>query len=153
VRRLVDTVAYWGARSLYGRDQRLHHFVRGLLLAAEGRDGEAVGEYRRAMQSPSLGYTRVNLELARSLIRLDRPGEAVPVLQAALRGEVDASNLYVTRTAIHEVLAEAFERAGNADSALVHWRAVASALAHADASFIGRRTAAGQALRRLGAQP
>ncbi len=150
VRRLADTVATWGARSLYGRDQRLHHFLRGLLFAAEGRDAEAVGEYRRAMHSPSLGYTRINLELARSLLRLDRPGEAVPVLQAALRGEVDASNLYVTRTELHEVLGEAFERSGDGDSARVHWRAVASALAHADAAFTARRTVAEQAVRRLG---
>jgi len=153
VRRMVDTVAYWGARSLYGRDQRLHHFVRGLLLAAEKRDAEAVGAYREAIHSPSLGYTRINLELARALLRMGRAAEAVPVLQAALRGEVDASNLYVTRTELHEVLAEAFERAGQADSARVHWQAVASALARSDASFSGRRTAAADALRRLGGSP
>jgi hypothetical protein len=71
------------------------------------------------------------------------------VLQAALRGEVDASNLYVTRTELHELLGEAFERAGDSGSARVHWRAVAKALASADPAFARRREAAEQAVRRL----
>jgi len=151
LRRLVDTVAYWGARSLYGRDQRSHHFVRGLVLAARGRDAEAVEEYRQAIHSPSLGYTRVNVELARSLLRLGRAGEAIPVLQAALRGEVDASNLYVTRTEIHEVLGAAFLQAGQPDSAAVHLRAVVRALGRADRPFRARREAAEARLRKLAA--
>lgn len=147
VRGLVDSVAYWGARSLYGRDQRAPHILRGFLLAGAGRDAEAAGEFRLAINSPTLGYTRVNLELARALLRLGRPGEAVPVLQAALRGDVDASNLYVTRTELHEVLAEAFRRQGEADSAAAHFRAVARALARADRPFRARREAAEARLR------
>jgi len=147
VRALADTAAYWGARSLYGRDQRSHHFLRGLLLAAQGQDAGAVDEYREAIFSPSLGYTRVNLELGRALIRLGRGAEAVPVLQAALRGEVDASNLYVTRTELHEVLGDAFRQAGQVDSAAVHLRAVVRALAGADRTFSARRIAAERWLR------
>jgi tetratricopeptide (TPR) repeat protein len=147
VRALMDTAAYWGARSLYGRDQRAHHFLRGLLLAARGLDAEAVGEYRQAIHSPSLGYTRVNLELGRALVRLGRPAEAIPVLHAALRGEVDASNLYVTRTELHEVLGDAFRQAGQPDSAAVHLRAVVRALAQADRPFVARRHAAERWLR------
>lgn len=153
VRQLVDTVAYWGERSLYGRDRKVHHFLRGLLLAAEGRDTEAVEAFQRAIYSPTLGYTRINLELARALLRLRRPAEAVPVLQAALRGEVDASNLYVTRTELHEVLAEAFEGAGQPDSARRHLEAVTRALGRADQPFAARREAAREGIRRLARHP
>ena len=74
----------------------------------------------------------MNLELARVLLRLDRPAEAVSILQPALRGEIDASNLYVTRTELHELLAESFARAGQADSAAAHYRAVVKAWRRAD---------------------
>lgn len=150
LRQLVDTVEYWGSRSLYGRDRKAHHFLRGLLLVASGRDADAVAEFRQGIHSPSLGYTRVNLELGRALLRLGRPAEAIPVLRSALRGEVDASNLYVTRTEIHEMLGDAFEQAGQADSARAHWQAVSTALARADPEFSARRNRAAGALRRLG---
>ena len=84
-------------------------------------------EYEPAMFAPSVGFTRVNYEMARSLVMLNRPREAVAVLQAALRGVMDASNLYVSRTELHELLAESFDRAGMADSATVHYRAVVKA--------------------------
>src|SRR5688572_6906486 len=44
LRFLADTIETWGQRSLYGRDRRLHHYVRGLLLIARNRDAEAVEE-------------------------------------------------------------------------------------------------------------
>jgi len=141
VRRLADTVQYWGERSLFGRDRQAHHFLRGLLLAAEGRDEEAAREYREAIYSYTLGYTRVNYELAQCLLRLGRPAEAVAVLQPALRGAVDAANLYITRTALHQLLAEAFRRAGEPDSAAAHDQAVARAWGRADPGFVRRATA------------
>ena len=72
-------------------------------------------------------FVPVNYEMARSLLHLDRPREAVGILQSALRGALDASNLYVSRTELHERLAESFERAGERDSAAVHFRAVVRA--------------------------
>lgn len=142
VRRLADTVQYWGDQSLFGRDRKAHHFLRGLVLAAAGHHEDAAGEYRAAVHSYTLGYTRINYELAKCLLRLGRPQEAVAVLLPALRGEIDAANLYVTRTDLHELLALAYHRSGMPDSAAAHDRAVVRAWAHADPRFASRREAA-----------
>jgi len=139
VRRIADSVEQWGQGSAYGRDRRAHHYLRGLLLVASNRDSAAVDEFRAAIHSPTLGFTRVNYELARSLMRLGRPREAVAVLQPALRGEVDASNLYVTRTELHELLGQAFAAAEQPDSAALHYGAVVRAWRRADAAFHARR--------------
>jgi predicted Zn-dependent protease len=142
VRALADTVEQWGRGSMFGRDRRAHHYLRGLVLAAAGRHEDAVKQYREAVFSPSLGFTRVNYELGRSLMALGRPADAVAALQPALRGEVDAANLYVTRTDLHELLAQAFAAAGVRDSAAFHYRAVVKAWDRADPAFHGRRAAA-----------
>ena len=142
VRRLADSVEYWGARSIYGRDRKAHHYLRGLLFTAARRDDDAIREFQQAIYSPTLGFTRVNLELGRALMRQDRAREAAAVVAPALRGEVDASNLYVTRTELHELLAQAYDRAGVRDSAAVHYRAVVRAWANADEAFHVRRDAA-----------
>lgn len=113
-----------GARSGYGRDPRLYHYVQGMLLAARHRPNEAIAELRRAIFSPTQGYTRVNLELARLYLAQGQPHEAIPLLRAALHGPLEASNLYVTHTELHALLARAFTAAGLADSAAVHRRYV-----------------------------
>jgi tetratricopeptide (TPR) repeat protein len=135
LRVLADTIESWGQKSLYGRDRRAHHYARGLLLVARGRDAEAAEELRQAIHSPTNGFTRINLELGKVLLRLGRPAEAIPIVSAALRGGIDGSNLYVTRTDLHELLAQAFDRLGNRDSAAVHYRAVVRAWARSDPSF------------------
>jgi len=142
LRRMADSVEYWGARSIYGRDRRAHHYLHGLLFTASGRDDDAIREFRSAIYSPTFGFTRVNLELGRALMRRNRAREAVAVVAPALRGEVDASNLYVTRTELHELLAQAYDRAGERDSAAVHYRAVVRAWGNADEMFHSRRDAA-----------
>ncbi len=142
VRRMADTVQYWGERSAYGRDRRMHHFLRGLVHAAAGRDDDAIREYHAAVHSWTLGYTRVNAELAKVLLRQRRPREAVAALQPALRGEVDGPNFWITRTELHELLAQAFDQAGQQDSASVHYRAVARAWERADPAFHARREVA-----------
>jgi hypothetical protein len=130
-----------------GRDARLHYVLRGLLLQAEGRHAEAVEAFRRSLYSVADGYTRTNLMLARSLLALRRGSEAIPILRGAIHGGVDGNNTYVSRTELHEALAQAFEQAGQQDSAVVHWRAVALAWRHADPQFAARydraRTRAG----------
>jgi DNA-binding SARP family transcriptional activator/tetratricopeptide (TPR) repeat protein len=148
VRRLADTVEYWGKRSLYGRDPRIHHYLRGMLLVAQRRDAEAAAELRLGMDSPSYGFTRINYELGRTLMRLNRPAEAVPVVRAALHGDIDASNLYMTRTDLHELLAQAFDSLRTRDSAAVHYRAVLKAWEHADPLYHARRERARVALAR-----
>jgi tetratricopeptide (TPR) repeat protein len=132
LRRLADTVEAWGAKSLYGRDRRAHHYLRGMLLVAEKRDAEAAEELRQAIHSPTNGFTRINYELGKVLLRLNRPGDAVPVVRAALHGGIDGSNLYLTRSDLHELLAQAFDQLGNRDSAAVHYTAVVRAWTRAD---------------------
>jgi tetratricopeptide (TPR) repeat protein len=139
VRALVDSVAYWGQRSAYARDQRLHHYLRGMLFVAQRKDKEAVVELRRAVNSPVHGFTRINYELGRALVRLSRPAEAIPVVRAALHGDIDGSNLYMTRSDLHELLAQAHDRVGSLDSAAVHYRAVARAWVRADPVYHARR--------------
>jgi len=125
---IIDTVRALAPTSGYVRDARLHHHIEGLLLAARGRDAEAVESFRRAIFSWNLGYTRTNLELARALLRLGRANEAVAALQPALRGSLEVNNSYVTHTELHRALAEAWSAAGNPDSAAAHTRWVRAAV-------------------------
>jgi len=135
---LADTLEWWGRRSSYGRDPRLHHHVRGLLLAARGQLEPAAGEFRSAIYSPTVGYSRTNLELATTLLRLHRPSDAVPVLQSALRGGIEGSSLYLTQTELHLALGRAWEAAGRPDSAVVQYRYVLAAWRNADPHFRAR---------------
>jgi hypothetical protein len=110
-----------------------------MVFAAEGHDAEAAVELRDAIHSPTHGFTRVNYELGKTLMRLNRPADVEPVVRAALHGDIDGSNLYMTRTELHELLAQAFDRQGKRDSAAVHFRAVVRAWEHADPMFLPRR--------------
>ena len=142
--RLADSLERIGTQSSYGRDGRLHHYARGLLARARGDEAGAVEEFRRAIYSPSMGYTRANFELGRSLLALHRPAEAVPVVRAALRGSLEASNFYLTHTELHELLARAYDALGERDSACVHYDWVSRAWENADAPFRARGAAARQ---------
>jgi DNA-binding SARP family transcriptional activator/tetratricopeptide (TPR) repeat protein/TolB-like protein len=114
---LADTIEAYGSGSNLARDSRIHHHVRGLLLAARGDDSMAVAEFRRAVFSATAGYTRTNVEMARALLRLGRYAEAISVLEPALRGSLEASNLYVTYPEIRLLLAQAYAGAGERDRA------------------------------------
>jgi DNA-binding SARP family transcriptional activator/TolB-like protein len=146
VARLADSIRVLGGGSGYGRDQRLFHHVRGLLLAARHDDAGAIAEFQSAIYSASGGYTRTNYELARIFLRDNRPRDAVAILQPALRGSLDASNLYVSRIELHERLAQAWEAAGGKDSAAAHYSIVARVWSAGDPLF---RARADSARRRL----
>jgi tetratricopeptide (TPR) repeat protein len=135
---IADTLERLGAISNYGRDRRLHHYVRGLLWKARRKPAQAVVELQAAISSPNFGFTRINYELGQLLLQLGRPGDAVAILQPALRGALDASNLYLSRTEIHELLAKAWDSAGRADSARVHWAEVERSWRGADPQFHAR---------------
>jgi len=105
--------------------------------AAEAGELEVAAE-----DSPTYGYTRINYELGRSLLALRRPAEAIAVAQAALRGGIEGSNLYVTRTVLHELLAQLFDATGRRDSAAVHYAVVERAWRSADSSLRPRYEAA-----------
>jgi tetratricopeptide (TPR) repeat protein len=151
----ADTIQRYGAESAYRLHRQLHHHVRGLLLAARGRDDDAIVEFRQAIFSPNTGYTRTNYELARLYLRHGRAREALAVLQPALRGSIEASNLYITRTELHEMLAQAWEALNGSaarDSAAAHWTAVTHAWKRADPMFAGRVRHAEERLAALGAR-
>jgi DNA-binding SARP family transcriptional activator/tetratricopeptide (TPR) repeat protein len=146
---LADSIQWWGERSGYERDLRLHYHVRGLLHALRGELEPAVVSFQRAIFTPTTGYTRTNLEMARALIALGRPREAVATLQSALRGEIQASNLYVTRTDLYELLGMAWQGAGQPDSAVTNYQRVLDAWRDADASFHARRDSVRTRILRL----
>jgi len=143
---IADTLEALAPLSGYGRDRQLYHDARGLLLQARGRPTEAASEFRQAIFSLTAGYTRTNVELARALLDLQRPREAIPVLEAALEGGLDASNMYVTYTEIYELLGRAYEATGMRDSAAKYDRLVVAAWRNADPAFAQRRN---EAARRL----
>ena len=130
---IADSMEVVGRGSGYGRDALLHHHVRGLLLAARGRREEAVAEYRRAVWSPVAGYTRTNFELARLLIELGRPHDAIPILESALHGALESTNMYVTHTELRALLVRAYSEIGVKDSVRAHSAWVERALRRADA--------------------
>ncbi|HEY7029024.1 MAG TPA: hypothetical protein VH438_15525 [Gemmatimonadales bacterium] len=101
------------------------------------------------MTAPSDGFSRTNYELAATWLRLRRPKDAIPPLQAAIRGSFEGGNPYVTRTELHQRLAEAWDAAGERDSAAVHYRQVVQAWEKADSLLTPRRAGAARALTRL----
>lgn len=147
--QLSDSVERMGRLSLYARDQRLHYFIDGLLSVSRHRDAEAVASFRQAISSWTDGYTRINFELARALMRIGHPEQAVPPLQAALRGVLDASALYLTQTELHETLAKAFDAAGQRDSAEAQFQWVARAWQNGDPPFQARAAQAAERARQL----
>ncbi len=137
----VDTLEQLGAASGSGRDRLLHRYVRGLMLAARGQDDGAVREFGAATQSRNMGYTQINLAHAAALMRLRRPQEAIAILQPVLRGWLEASNYYVTRTDVHEQLGYAWDAVPGAaarDSAIAHFRIVERAWVRSDPGFAER---------------
>jgi hypothetical protein len=77
------------------------------------------------------------------------------VLQPAFRGPVEASNFYVSRTDIHELLGQAWAAVGDAaarDSAAAHYALVVKAWSRADSTFAARKQAATSELARLRSQ-
>jgi tetratricopeptide (TPR) repeat protein len=147
---LADTMERVVRLTSWGLDWRLPHHVRGLLWQARGQPARAAEEFRAAIYSPTHGYTRTNLELARAFMSLGRPHEAIRILREALGGSSDGPGFYLTRTEVHDGLARAFEAAGQPDSAMVHYRKVAEAWKNGDPPYRARAEAARRKLLALG---
>jgi predicted Zn-dependent protease len=128
-------------------------YLHGLLLEAQHRSAAAIDSFRAAVYSPTEGFTRVNVELARALVAVGRPREAIYWLEAALRGGIEGSNLYVTRTALREQLAQTFAAAGEVDSARAQFAMVAHAWADAEPPYRARRDSAVAYLARTAHSP
>ena len=127
----------------------MHHFVRGLLLIARHDDDRAVGELQQSIVSRNFGHTRANYELGKALMRLGRPADAIAIVQPALRGSLESENLYISRTELHELLAQAWEAANGRDSAVVHYRLVSDWWKRADPLLQPRRAHAEERLAAL----
>jgi tetratricopeptide (TPR) repeat protein len=138
LRAIADSVESWSQGTGYGRDQQLHHYIRGLLLEAEGRLDEASSAYRRSVFSPTQGYTRINMALGRVLLRLGRAREAAYWGEAGLRGGFDAGGSYVTQTELAELAATAWDAAGVRDSALLRYDQVVRNWRNAEPAFGAR---------------
>jgi hypothetical protein len=82
--------------------------------------------------------------LARAYLRAGRPRDAVQVLRPAVHAALDGSALYLNRTEMHEVLAQAWEGAGGRDSAASHYDVVARAWSAGDPAFKARAEKARQ---------
>lgn len=135
LQQIADSVEHWGRNNSYGRDRRLHHHIRGLLLTARGDLEGAASEFRQAIFSTTLGYTRTNLEFGRVLLRLGRPREAAALAESALRGAFESTGTYATQTELAELAAAAWDAAGVKDSAVIRYKQVASNWANADPAF------------------
>jgi len=127
LRAIADSLERLSGLSYYGRDWRLHHHVRGLLLALEGRHEEAAAAFQAA-RFTALGWSRSLAEQGRSLLALGRADEAVAALRQAYVVPLEAMGRYQTRTELDELMARAFARAGRPDSAAVYERHVREAL-------------------------
>jgi hypothetical protein len=79
---------------------------------------------------------------ARPRIALGNAADAIQPLQSALHGDLESSNLYVSRTELHELLAQAFDQMGQRDSASAHYRQVVNAWSRSDSVLQPRVTAA-----------
>jgi serine/threonine-protein kinase len=137
--QVMDTVEYWGRRSGLTRDQHLGEYLQGLLWMARRRPDSAAVLFRRALVfSETDGFSRLNYQLARSLLSLGRAREAIPVIRHALEGNPQGGNLYLTRTELQELLAQAYDAASQPDSAASYYRRVVQAWRRADAPFQSR---------------
>jgi tetratricopeptide (TPR) repeat protein len=149
LRFLADSMEVLGRNVAHARDRYLHAHVRGLVARVRGRDAEAADWFRRAIVSPVLGFTRSNYELGGVYLRTHRPADAVGILRPALYAGTDGSGLYVTMTDLEARFAEAFDSAGQADSALIYYRKVIRAWERADRQFWPRRDSIVAATQRL----
>lgn len=149
LRFLADSMEILGRGVAHARDRVLHAHVRGLLASIKGRDEEAAKWFRMAIVSPVIGFTRSNYELAGAYLRTHRPTAAVAILRSATRGGTDGSTLYITRTDLEARLAQAFDSAGQADSAVFYYRRVLRTWERADDQFRPRRDSIELAMRRL----
>ncbi|MDF2775448.1 MAG: transcriptional activator protein [Geminicoccaceae bacterium] len=148
---VTDSAAKWATEARHRRGAYLVDHARGLLRAARGDTSGAIETLERAIYSPTEGFTRTNRALGALYLARRRPADAVRVLGGALRyTSLESGSLYVTHTELHELLARAFDELGQADSAAVHYRYVASALEKSDSQARPRHAAALQRLVTLG---
>jgi DNA-binding SARP family transcriptional activator/TolB-like protein len=132
LRGIADTLAIGCATSAYGRDRVLHHHVRGLLAMQQGRWSDAKTELQQARWGFAEAWTRTNVALARTELALDQPRAAVATLRDAYATQLEGMGRYQPRSEVDYLMAQAFRKAGEGDSAAVYERYVRTAWQNAD---------------------
>jgi DNA-binding SARP family transcriptional activator/tetratricopeptide (TPR) repeat protein len=141
--RLADSIQALTRARPAERSRELSNYPRALLALRRGQADEAAAMLRQIPASPITGAPMIPFALGEASTAAGRPRDAVAALQPLLRAyEVGP----LLRTSFHEALAEAWDAAGQRDSARVHWEAVARAWQRADPSLAARRA---RALARL----
>jgi hypothetical protein len=158
---LADTVGALARLHVAARGRLLPHYVRGVVLAgraeraadaseAAALRGRAIAELRQALDRPFRGVAAARLALGRLLTAEGRAAEAVAVLRpGAWRGLEDGNLLYATAPDYRLALAEAYDLAGERDSAAAEYRRVQAAWRAADPAFLARRAFVGRRLAAL----
>jgi DNA-binding SARP family transcriptional activator/Flp pilus assembly protein TadD/TolB-like protein len=132
LRGIADTLAIGCATSSYGRDRVLHHHVRGLLAMQQRRWSDAESELQQARWGVAEAWTRTNVALARTELALDRAPAAVAALRDAYAAQLEGMGRYQPRSEVDYLMAQAFRKAGERDSAAVYERYVRTAWQNAD---------------------
>lgn len=143
---LERAVAAEARRSSYGRDERLPHYIRGLLLEARGDAAAAAVAFARGSWSTTENH--IAPRHAKALVAAGRAREAVRVAQAWLRGPLDAANQYVPLAEGHLALADAYAAAGQRDSARVHYEWVLRVWDGAEPAYQAEKARVRAALQR-----
>jgi hypothetical protein len=146
---IADTMHQRAAGSGFIRDRRLEHHVQGLYHAARGDDRRALAEFRESIWTLTGGYTRTDLEIGRTLMRLGQPRDAALVCGSGLRAEMSASAQYASRAEFHECAGTAWAAAGERDSARAHLTVLLRQWNDPEPEFIARRDRAAALLRSL----
>ena len=132
LRAIADTLTVACAKSFFGRDQLLHHHVRGLLAMQQGRWRDAEAELQQARWGVAESWTRTSAALAKTELELNQPRAALATLRDAYASPLDGMGRYQPRSELDFLMAQAFRKAGEPDSAAVYERYVRRAWRNAD---------------------
>jgi predicted Zn-dependent protease len=136
--RAADSAEAWAARAAKAREWGSATCARALALLAAHDTVGAMQAFQRAVYSPTLGWPLTNYHLGRLHLAQGDPRAAANILRPALQGTLDL----VSFPDLHELIAQAYDRLGQRDSARVHWQWLATALEHSDSIAQPRRAAA-----------
>ena len=132
---IADTLELGCRRSYYGRDWLLQHHVRGLVAMRGGRFEEAEREFEQAIFTNVEGWSRIPVELSKARLAQGKAREAIAALRPAYATRLDAMGRYVPISELDFWMANAFNAAGEADSARVYRERVERAWKNADPEF------------------
>ena len=130
VARAADSASAAAARADKTRERGFATHAQALARIARQDTAGAIQLFQRAIYSPTLGYTRTNYHLAQIYLARGDAHRTAALLRPALQGEIGLIGF----TDLHELIAQAHDRLGMADSARFHWTWVARALRQADPS-------------------